>query len=73
MGMGSLVTSWEAGEGIREKQIAGLLKNASASETPICARFPSLAALGCVQLEGSNGLCCTGSFFGCIISVLLLK
>lgn len=30
MGTGSLVTSCEAGEGIREKQIAGLLKNASA-------------------------------------------
>lgn len=45
MGTGSLVTSCEAGEGIREKQIAGLLKNASAYETVICARFLSLASV----------------------------
>lgn len=52
MGTGSLVTSCEAGEGIREKQIAGLLKKR------ICVRKRCLCAF-CVA--GFGLMCAAGA------------
>lgn len=72
MGTGSLVPASEAGEGIREKQIAALLKRAFAPHSGVCA----VAWPGCAPVcaaGGSQGLRCSGAFFACVISVLLLK